>query len=327
MTLTQSHYQQCHQLTIELTTAHLNSANSSYAKLCRNQQFNNTGRPTTPPYTRLVNTVHQKLEQILNADSKQWPEQLINLENEVLELNNDLLPGRILEELCFLLTLIAAADNTENSDALLKTKVVEFRNSTNEILDNYDYTAHRLRKSDEQRLLSELMTNYERDVRPVLKASEPVELKIGLTLNQIDVDEKNQVLTVLVWLDQEWIDEKLIWDPANYSGLTVLRIPCSLTWLPDIVLYNSVEDLREGYMQALTMVEHNGNVFWPPIVKYRGNCEIKIKYFPYDDQECRLKLGSWAYDGFQVNLTKRKMALTFQIIRRMGSGRSRELKL
>jgi len=45
-----------------------------------------------------------------------------------------------------------------------------------------------------------------------------------------------------------------------------------------------VEDLREGYMQALTMVEHNGNVFWPPIVKYRGNCEIKIKYFPYDDQ-------------------------------------------
>lgn len=49
-------------------------------------------------------------------------------------------------------------------------------------------------------------------------------------------------------------------------------------------LLYSVEDLREGYMQALAMVMFDGTVFWPPIVKYRGNCEIAIKYFPYDDQ-------------------------------------------
>lgn len=37
-------------------------------------------------------------------------------------------------------------------------------------------------------------------------------------------------------------------------------------------------------MQALAMVSHTGNVFWPPIVKFNGACEIKIKYFPFDDQ-------------------------------------------
>ena len=37
-------------------------------------------------------------------------------------------------------------------------------------------------------------------------------------------------------------------------------------------------------MQALAMVKHNGSVFWPPIVKFNGACEIKIKYFPFDDQ-------------------------------------------
>lgn len=47
---------------------------------------------------------------------------------------------------------------------------------------------------------------------------------------------------------------------------------------------DSVEDMREGYMQALAMVSHTGNVFWPPIVKFNGACEIKIKYFPFDDQ-------------------------------------------
>lgn len=39
-------------------------------------------------------------------------------------------------------------------------------------------------------------------------------------------------------------------------------------------------------MQALAMVSHNGNVFWPPIVKFKGACEVQIKYFPFDDQVC-----------------------------------------
>ena len=37
---------------------------------------------------------------------------------------------------------------------------------------------------------------------------------------------------------QEWTDEKLVWDPAEYGGLKMLRLPCDLIWLPDIVLYN-----------------------------------------------------------------------------------------
>ncbi|XP_067937010.1 acetylcholine receptor subunit alpha-like 1 [Watersipora subatra] len=160
--------------------------------------------------------------------------------------------------------------------------------------------------TDEQRLLRSLMTNYEKAVRPVMKASDPITLKIGLTMNQIDVVEKNQVLSALVWLDQEWSDEKLVWNPKDYNNLEVIRIPCSLIWLPDIVLYNSVEDMKGGYMQALAMVSHTGNVFWPPIVKFNGACEITIKYFPFDDQQCKLKLGTWSYDVYQVNLTKRR---------------------
>jgi len=52
------------------------------------------------------------------------------------------------------------------------------------------------------------------------------------------------------------------------------------------------------------MVHSNGHVFWPPIVKLRSTCNIDITYFPFDDQICELKLGSWAYDGFQVEMRK-----------------------
>ena len=51
-------------------------------------------------------------------------------------------------------------------------------------------------------------------------------------------DEKNQVMTTNVWLDQEWWDELLTWDPNDYGNITQIRIPCDEIWLPDIVLYN-----------------------------------------------------------------------------------------
>ncbi|KAK3097031.1 hypothetical protein FSP39_005744, partial [Pinctada imbricata] len=160
--------------------------------------------------------------------------------------------------------------------------------------------------TDEQRLLYKLMRDYDPNTRPVYNASHPVNVYIGFSLTQIfDVDEKNQVLTTNVWFDQEWKDEKLVWDPQEYNNLTVLRIPCKNIWLPDIVLYNSAEDYTNGYMEALAMVSNDGTVFWPPIVKFRSTCEIDITYYPFDDQICKMKMGSWAYDGFQVDVFNR----------------------
>ena len=51
-------------------------------------------------------------------------------------------------------------------------------------------------------------------------------------------DEKNQVLVTNVWLDQEWNDMFMTWDPAEYEGIQMLRLPCHKIWLPDVILYN-----------------------------------------------------------------------------------------
>lgn len=39
--------------------------------------------------------------------------------------------------------------------------------------------------TDEQRLLYKLMENYDNSVRPVMKASSPVVIQLGITLTQI----------------------------------------------------------------------------------------------------------------------------------------------
>lgn len=67
-------------------------------------------------------------------------------------------------------------------------------------------------------------------------------------------------------------------------------------------MFFSAEDYTGGYMEALAMVSYDGTVFWPPIVKFRSTCEIDITYYPFDDQLCKMKFGSWAYDGSQVDV-------------------------
>ncbi|XP_059173902.1 neuronal acetylcholine receptor subunit alpha-10-like [Physella acuta] len=158
-------------------------------------------------------------------------------------------------------------------------------------------------QSSEQKLMNYLVRNYDNSVRPVYDATSAVDVKLGLTLTQIlDLDEKNQVLTTNVWLEAEWFDERLNWSITDFGGISSIRIPCQKLWLPDIVLYNSVDDYTSGYMPTLAMVYNNSRVFWGPVIRFRSSCKIDITFFPFDTQICKLKMGSWAYTGLQVNV-------------------------
>ncbi|KAI0214555.1 Neuronal acetylcholine receptor subunit alpha-4 [Lamellibrachia satsuma] len=106
----------------------------------------------------------------------------------------------------------------------------------------HSLTAHAQKMvPDEQRLIRKLMRGYDSSARPVFNASQNVAVNFGLTLIQIiDMDERNQVIVTNVWLEHEWLDERLTWDPLDYNGLIVLRLPANKLWLPDIVLYNKL---------------------------------------------------------------------------------------
>ena len=47
---------------------------------------------------------------------------------------------------------------------------------------------------------------------------------------------------------------------------------------------------------------HDGLVEWKPPAIYHSSCEMDVEYFPFDEQTCVMKFGSWTYDGFQVVL-------------------------
>lgn len=58
----------------------------------------------------------------------------------------------------------------------------------------------------------------------------------------------------------------------------------------------------EVTLSTKATVYHNGLVEWKPPAIYKSSCEIDVEYFPFDEQTCVMKFGSWTYDGFKVRL-------------------------
>ena len=49
-------------------------------------------------------------------------------------------------------------------------------------------------------------------------------------------------------------------------------------------------------------MDKNGQVLWIPMGIYKSTCSIDITHFPFDEQTCHMKFGSWTYDGYKVDL-------------------------
>ncbi|XP_076621695.1 nicotinic acetylcholine receptor alpha2 isoform X3 [Colletes latitarsis] len=156
---------------------------------------------------------------------------------------------------------------------------------------------------DAKRLYDDLLSNYNRLIRPVSNNTDTVIVKLGLRLSQlIDLNLKDQILTTNVWLEHEWQDHKFQWDPAEYGGVTELYVPSEHIWLPDIVLYNNADGEYGVTTMTKAILHYTGKVLWTPPAIFKSSCEIDVRYFPFDQQTCFMKFGSWTYDGFQIDL-------------------------
>ncbi|CAG9795064.1 unnamed protein product [Diatraea saccharalis] len=154
---------------------------------------------------------------------------------------------------------------------------------------------------DAKRLYDDLLSNYNKLVRPVVNTTDVLRVCIKLKLSQlIDVVS---IMTTNLWVEQSWYDYKLRWEPKEYGGVHMLHVPSDHIWRPDIVLYNNADGNFEVTLATKATIYHQGLVEWKPPAIYKSSCEIDVEYFPFDEQTCVLKFGSWTADGnYEVTL-------------------------
>ncbi|KAI3377703.1 hypothetical protein L3Q82_008863, partial [Scortum barcoo] len=139
----------------------------------------------------------------------------------------------------------------------------------------------------EDKLFKYLFGNYQKYVRPVEYLNQTIRVKFGLAISQL--------------VDVEWVDMKLRWNPDDYLGITIIRVPSDRIWLPDVVLYDNSDGRFEGTITK-AVVKYDGTITWTPPANYKSACTIDVTFFPFDLQNCSMKFGSWTYDGSQVDI-------------------------
>lgn len=80
-------------------------------------------------------------------------------------------------------------------------------------------------------------------------------------------------------------------------------------------MFSADEDIDSKYPTNI-VVSSDGSCSWVPLGIYISSCAINIRWFPFDDQYCTMKFGSWTYDGSKINLTARSDTIdlgTYQI--------------
>lgn len=65
---------------------------------------------------------------------------------------------------------------------------------------------------------------------------------------------------------------------------------------------HSADGNFEVTLATKATLNYTGRVEWKPPAIYKSSCEIDVEYFPFDEQTCVMKFGSWTYDGFQVTI-------------------------
>ncbi|GMT22765.1 hypothetical protein PFISCL1PPCAC_14062, partial [Pristionchus fissidentatus] len=141
------------------------------------------------------------------------------------------------------------------------------------------------------RLLNDLRQNYDPVERPVANHNDTLTINLRIILQQIvEVDAKNQMVTLVAWQKTTWQDYKMRWDPAEYGGLQSLQMPNTFLWRPDILLFNSADEKFDASFPVNFVVQHTGDVLLSPPGIVKLSCRIDITWFPYDEQICFMKV-------------------------------------
>ncbi|CAH1245659.1 CHRNA6 [Branchiostoma lanceolatum] len=155
----------------------------------------------------------------------------------------------------------------------------------------------------EERLLDALKSGYRKDVIPMVDNRTAVDVEVSVTVASIlGVDDKKQELKTLSWLTMDWRDYRLRWNPRQYDNLQKINVPSDLLWRPDLLPYNS-RTLDSGIdLSVDAIVYSNGRVTFIPKWLTQTSCSFDATYYPFDEQTCSMKLGSWTHHAGEIDL-------------------------
>lgn len=165
--------------------------------------------------------------------------------------------------------------------------------------------------SRENELKTKLLNNYHYDNIPMINDHSPVDLKIGIALRAFNnINQIDGTINSNIWLRHWWNDYQLRWNSTEWGINQITFFTSSdcdrCIWVPDIYVYNTAENPLQDLSFSRAIIYPNGDIIWSRPGIMSTTCEFNLKDFPYDEQMCYFKFGSWSYHSEEVNLSIRE---------------------
>ena len=161
-------------------------------------------------------------------------------------------------------------------------------------------------------LFNALFSKYQKKIKP----SGVVSIKFSLVIEQIvEMVAKDELLVLDAWINQEWMDSRLSWNPLLNNNLTSFQISSDMIWTPDTFMDSSSErnSLLVPHQGTYLMLQHNGHISWPhPMKAMKMKCPMNVKHFPFDQQKCLLIFSSWTHTSKYLNYTLKNETLSLE---------------
>ena len=154
----------------------------------------------------------------------------------------------------------------------------------------------------EKQLRDEILTDYNKFVRPVAQYNDTLDVTLGLAVQNIEsFNQIQETIQLNIWLRKYWTNGLLSWD-LNDFDISQLTLDNSEVWTPDVELINAATIPDIYTLKGGMYLYNDGSMLWSMPSVYKFSCALQLEDFPFDTQDCSMKFGSWTYDNQLLSL-------------------------
>uniref|UniRef100_UPI003AAA536A 5-hydroxytryptamine receptor 3A-like n=1 Tax=Centroberyx gerrardi TaxID=166262 RepID=UPI003AAA536A len=138
--------------------------------------------------------------------------------------------------------------------------------------------------------------------RPVLDHTHLTTVQLDISLYSIlAVTEKIQTFVPFIWIEMNWNNELISWDPSQFCGISQIALPQNMLWKPDLFIYEMTQK-DETILNPYLYVTHKGIVSIEEDLKVVSSCKMDVHKFPFDTQRCSITFSTVMYTVDEVRL-------------------------
>ena len=171
--------------------------------------------------------------------------------------------------------------------------------------NDFDITTERPLYYSMTNLYETLLKNYDTRVRPRKNISHPIDVTGSFVLQGVfDLDTATQRLSILGYFLVSWKDELLVWNTSLHGGIEEIKLPVDQIWVPPLRLAlthggkGKVEDPDD-----VVIIQSTGHSWLASDNTYDILCDVDIRYYPFDKQNCEFYVYVATRGTAEINIT------------------------